>query len=317
MVDKSRLIMGCMGLGGGWSSEPPTKQDIQQAHQLIDAALDSGITVFDHADIYTFGKAEQVFGEVLKQRPELKSSIHIQSKCGIRIAGTPNGGDPGRYDFSYQHITSSVEGILSRLTIEQLPLLLLHRPDPLADMQEVAKAFQDLKRDGKVAAFGVSNFSAAQMEFLTASTGEKLVANQLEMSLLKHGFVEQGICVNQESEFYPQGMNGVIEYCQLNDIELQSWGALAQGVLSGKSLDSQPLTVVATAELVSSLAAEYQVSKEAIVLAWLLRHPAKIKPVIGTTNPDRIRACQQGLAIELSREHWYQLYTAARGQGVP
>ena len=158
--NNSPLVFGCMSLGGGWNVNPLSQEDIRQAHQVIDAALEAGITLFDHADIYTHGKAEQAFGEVLKQRPELKQHISLQSKCGIRFAST---NEPQRYDFSRQWITNSVDGILKRLQIEQLDVLLLHRPDPLMQVEEVAETFNQLQQSGKVKHFGVSNMQQHQM----------------------------------------------------------------------------------------------------------------------------------------------------------
>jgi len=310
----SPIVFGCMGLGGDWDQSPITKNNIQDAHTAIDAALEFGINLFDHADIYTFGKAELVFGEVLKQRPELAQHIYIQSKCGIRFADE---NAPKRYDFSESWIKESTNNILKRLGVEQLDTLLLHRPDPLMNVEEVAYAFESLMAQGKVKHFGVSNMPAPQMAWLQSVLDQPLVCNQLEISLSKLDWLDQNVVANSfeapASNFVP----GTIEYCQQNKVQLQAWGCLSQGLFTGNSLESAPEHVKNTAKLVKQLAVDYQVPPEAIVLAFIMRHPAKIQPVIGTTNPQRIKACAMASDIELSREHWYQLYVSARGQELP
>lgn len=315
IIEKSsRIVFGCMGLGGSWDDDNYDKSHIKQAHHVIDAALENGITLFDHADIYTSGKAERVFGEVLQQRPELRSQIALQSKCGIRFADQDT---PGRYDYSMNYITESVNGILSRLGVEQIELLILHRPDPLMEAEEVALAFELLKKQGKVSHFGVSNMQLHQMDYINSCLSEPLVTNQLELSLSQLAWLEEGVtsvCSGFESANF---VSGTLEYCRKNNVQLQSWGSLSQGLFSGKDITNQPAHIQSTAVLVSKLANEYQVSKEAIVLAWLMRHPAKIQPVIGTTNSTRITACCQAQSIELSREHWYSLYVSARGAALP
>lgn len=310
----SRLVLGCMGLGGSWDREPYTAEHVKQAHEAVEAALSAGINMFDHANIYTKGKAEQVFGQVLKERPDLRERIIIQSKCGIRFE---EAGVPGRYDFSKEHIEASVDGILSRLGIETLDILLLHRPDPLMEPEEVAEAFQRLHEAGKVRAFGVSNMSAAQIRFLQSAIRQPLIANQLEMSLLKLDWLDAGVHLNQ-----PQGTGvsfpeGTMEYCRMERIQIQAWSPLARGLFTGGDLSGQPESVRAAAGLVSRMAEQKDVSPEAIVLAFLLRHPAGIQPVIGTVRPERIRACGEAERVTLTREEWYSLYVASRGRTMP
>jgi predicted oxidoreductase len=310
----SPIVFGCMGLGGRWDSNQISAEDIQHAHQAVDAALDAGITLFDHADIYSRGKAEKVFGEVLKQRPELREKISIQSKCGIRF---PDEHYPQQYDFSPEWILQSVDNSLKQLNTEQLEILLLHRPDPLMEPELVAEVFDKLQGSGKVKHFGVSNMQHHQMAFLQASLSEPLVVNQVELSLSHLAFIEEGVTTGNSGETLANYGAGTLEYCQLNNIQLQSWGSLSQGLFSGADVSNQPQHVQQTAKLVAKLAAEYQVSKEAIVLAWLMRHPAKIQPVIGTTNPTRIKNCAQAANIQLTRSHWYELWLAARGKQLP
>ncbi|RKP53929.1 aldo/keto reductase [Cohnella endophytica] len=311
----SQLVLGCMGLGGGWNSNPLTKEDIKQAHDAIDAAMSIGINMFDHANIYGFGKSEKVFGEVLKERPELRDKILIQSKCGIRL-GTEDY-PRTRFDFSKEHIVSSVDGILSRLGVEKIEVLLLHRPDPLAEPEEVAEAFGLLKSSGKVGSLGVSNMSAAQMNLLQASLDEPLVANQLEMSLLKLDWLDSVVHVNQEAGKLSSFPEGTIEYCRLNNVQLQSWAPLAKGLYSGKDISNESQAVQETAAMVAKLAEEKEATKEAIVLAFLMRHPARIQPVIGTANPQRIVACGDAAKVVLTREEWYHLYITSRGRMMP
>lgn len=313
-IPASQLVFGCMRLGGSWDQSPLTAVHYKEGHEAIDAALETGITMFDHADIYTYGKAERVFGKVLQERPSLREQILIQSKCGIRLTDERS---PQRYDFSKSHLLSSVDGILERLGVEYIDILLLHRPDPLVDPEEVAGAIHELKASGKVRWFGVSNMSAGQIKLLQAYSDEPFIVNQLEMSLLKTGFVDTGISVNQEiarSNVFPEG---TIEHCRLENIQLQSWSPLAQGLFSGKSLEGQSEAVIGTAALVRQLAEEKGTTPEAIVLSWLMRHPAGIQPVIGTINPGRIRACKDAATMRLTREEWYTLYTSSRGARMP
>lgn len=310
----SRIGLGCMGFGGDWDDNPFDDHHVRQMHAAVDAALEAGINFFDHADIYTMGKAEQVFGEVLKSRPELRQDMIIQSKCGIRFDDEMG---PGRYDFSEGWIRSSVENILTRLNIDYLDTLLLHRPDPLMHVEEVAEVFAELKDAGKVKHFGVSNMHRHQIEYLQSALPDALVANQLEMSLLNQDWLNESVTAGMTSGKHVHFSPGIIEYCQMNKVQLQAWGCLAQGLFTGKSLDGQPEYIIATTKLVGQLAAEYQTSREAIVLGWLMRHPAHIQPIIGTTNPERIKACGQAKNVLLNREHWYALYVAARGDRLP
>lgn len=310
----SALGLGCMGFGGDWSTEPYKQEHVAEMHTALDAALESGINFIDHADIYTMGKAESVFGEVLKQRPELRENLVIQSKCGIKFDDDLA---PGRYDFSKGWITQSVEGILSRLNIEQLDILLLHRPDPLMELDEVAEVFSQLQEQGKVKQFGVSNMHAHQMAYLQSGLQQPLVANQMEMSLRNLDWLNESVTAGMSSGNQSHFSPGVLEYCRSNNVQMQAWGCLAQGMYSGRNLDGQPEHVIATANLVAILAEEFNVPREAIVLGWLMRHPANIQPIIGTTNSNRIRACAKATEVRLSREQWYQLYVTSRGERLP
>lgn len=308
--DVGPLVYGCMALGGDWGGSPVTEADIAHAHEAVEAALAIGIKLFDHADIYRRGKAEAVFGELLKRDASLRAKVRLQSKCGIRFADDAN---VGRYDLSADHIEASVDGILQRLGVEHIDILLLHRPDPLMQPAEVARAFGRLKAAGKVAHLGVSNMHAGQMRWLQSALAEPLVANQLELSLAKLDAIDAGTTFNDpQAATRPGGVAwaGTLEYAQQHGVQLQAWGSLAQGRFNDPSAS-------AAAKVVHEVAETHRTTANAVLLAWLLRHPAGIQPVIGSGNAERIRACGDATRIQLSREEWYRLYVAARGQALP
>jgi predicted oxidoreductase len=315
-ISNSRVVFGCMGIGGDWNQEPLTKNDYITAEAAVEAALSIGITMFDHADIYKMGKSESVFGQILKNRPDLRDQIVLQSKCGIRMA---DGVFPARYDFSKNHIVTAVDGILARLGVEHIDVLLLHRPDPLMEPDEVAEAFNVLRSSGKVRHLGVSNMTAAQIRFLQRSIPEPLVVNQLEMSLARTDWLDQGILVNQKEGAKVNFADGLMEHCQMENLQIQAWGPLAQGVYSGRSLDGATDAVKQTAALVQQMANDKETTPEAIVLGWLMKHPAYIQPVIGTSSAERVLACKDAVRQSqlMSREEWYGLYESSRGHRVP
>ena len=310
----SRLVFGCMGLGGSWDAQPVTEANIAHAHAAVEAALEIGITLFDHADIYTLGKAESVFGTLLKRQPALRDRILLQSKCGIRF-GDELG--PKRYDLSYDYLLASVDGILARLGVDYLDTLLLHRPDALMDPAEVAEAWLRLKLSGKVRHLGVSNMHSGQMALLQRELADPILINQLEMSLLKHDWIDDGTCFNDDQGKGTRQWGETLEYCRLYNVQLQAWGSLGKGWFSGAAPQEAPASVHATASLVKQLAHQYDVPTESLVLAWLLMHPARIQPVIGTSHPERIRACKEAQSVPLSRGDWYQLYVTMRGRELP
>lgn len=314
-LEVSRLAYGCMQLGGSWDSAPLTAAERTRAARLVATARDHGITLFDHADIYTRGKSEAVFGEVLQQVSGLRDSIVLQSKCGIYFEGDPHPGDPARYDFSYAHIVASVEGSLRRLQTDRLDILLLHRPDPLVEPDEVARAFDELHRAGKVRYFGVSNHTAGQMALLQQSIRQPLIANQVEVNLLHAGLIETGILANQPNGAYTAAA-GTLDYCRQHGILIQAWAPVAGGKLIDPARGADKRTRAAAGR-VAQLAQARGTTREAVTLAWLLRHPAPIQPIIGTTNVERLRASCQADDVALSREEWYSLLAAARGASVP
>lgn len=310
----SRIGYGCMQLSRAWDSSPLTAEERRNAQALVETALAHGITLFDHADIYARGKSEQVFGDLLRAAPALREHMVLQSKCGIRFADDPPG-TPQRYDFSHAHIVASVDGILSRLGVDHIDVLLLHRPDPLGEPEEVARAFDALHAAGKVLHFGVSNHTAGQMDLLRRHVRQPLVANQLEVSLLHHHLIDEGIIANQTGHAYAAAA-GTLDHCRLHGIRVQAWSPLAGGTFATTSEFAAP-TVRETARLLREIAEAKGVTPEAIQLAWLLRHPAGIQPIVGTTDPARLAACCAADGVELNREEWYALLAAARGARVP
>jgi predicted oxidoreductase len=309
-LNVSRIGYGAMSIGGAWDDTPLTDSVRKAALQVLHTALDTGINFFDHADIYCNGKSEEAFAELWKESPHLRREIYLQTKCGIRF------GPPHRFDFSYEHIIASVEGSLKRLRTDYIDVLLLHRPDPLVEPEEVARAFDELKSAGKVRWFGVSNHTAAQMELLKGFLNQPLIANQVEFNPIHTHMLDQGILFNQYNARLTRN-EGTIEYCRLHNITLQAWAPLASGKLTGKPRPNGGAHIQKTTDLVLQMAAEKGVHPEAILLAWILRHPARIQPLPGTTNPERLLAAVEADHISLTREEWYGLFLAGRGEALP
>lgn len=311
---RGRLIYGCMGLGGSWDDTSYGAADIDQAAAVIESARGIGIGLFDHADIYRSGKSEAVFGEVLVRSPGLREKIQLQTKCGIRLGER---GLQTHYDLSREAILERVNESLKRLQTEYVDVLLLHRPDPLMDAREVADAVGQLMAEGKVRQLGVSNMSGAQIAYLQDRLETPVVANQLEMSLLKRDWLESTVLVNHPESAGSGFPHGTLEYCMDKGIELQAYGSLAQGRYTGAGAQSDAET--ATAAMLQRLAAEKHTTVEAVLLGWLMKHPARISPVVGTTNLSRIGACADAadVAAQMSRAEWYGLWMAARGSNIP
>ena len=311
-----RLLYGCMGLGGDWTTQPHEIADVEAAAAAVEAALDIGVTLFDHADIYRHGKAEAVFGEVLAGTSGLRERIQLQTKCGIRLNER---GLETHYDLSADAIIERVNGSLERLRTDYVDILLLHRPDPLMEPAEVAAAVGKLMAEGKVRALGVSNMSAAQIEFLQDSLETPVVANQLELSLLKRDWLESTVLVNHPDAHSYSFPHGTLEYCARQGITLQAYGALARGHYTGNPPERPTPAESATAALLAEMAREKDTTVEAVLLGWLMKHPAGIAPVIGSANPDRIRACAGAarVAQTMTRPAWYRLWVTARGSNIP
>lgn len=270
----------------------------------VDAALENGINFFDHADIYGKGRCEELFGKVLT--PSLREKIILQSKCSIR---------PGiAFDFSKEHILKSVDGILKRLNTEYLDILLLHRPDALMEPEEVADAFRILKENGKVRHFGVSNQTPMQMELLSKYCDEPLLINQLQLSIAHCPMINSGINANMYNDSGINRDGGVLEYCRLKDITIQAWSPFQYGMFEGVFLGNEKFAELN--KVIDNLAEKYNVTNSAIAVAWILRHPAGIQTIVGTTNKDRIAQISKASEIRLTREEWYALYMAA-GNKLP
>jgi predicted oxidoreductase len=275
------------------------------ARKAIVAAYETGFTLFDHADVYADGVAEKVFGDVLKQINGMRERVIIASKCGIRRKGTPHPDSPYRYDFSADHIIKSCEQSLKRLGVEVIDVYQLHRPDYLMDPTEVADAFARLKQQGKVREFGVSNFKPHQVTVLQRACSFRLIVHQVEISLARLDCFE----------------DGTLEQCLAEKMAPMAWSPLAGGRLS----DTLPIDInspeharrIGLRETLDDIARDYGVSRTIISLAWLLKHPARIIPIIGSAKPERIREAAQAEKVHLSRDEWYRLMEAARGERLP
>lgn len=265
---------------------------------FLDTAIDAGANFFDHADIYGGGASEEVFAKALKKHR--RDDVIIQTKCGIR---------PGFFDFSYEHIVSSVEGSLRRLGTDRIDVLLLHRPDTLMEPEEVARAFDHLKSSGKVLHFGVSNQNPYQMELLSKYLSVPIVANQLQFGIMHSSMIQSGFNVNMYNDSAKVRDGGVLDYCRLNDITIQPWSPLQYGFFEGCFIDCDKFPELNG--VMDSLCEKYGCTKTALAFAWILRHPAKMQPVTGTTKTDRLTECIKGADISLSREDWYAIYRAA------
>ncbi len=311
----SRIAYGCMPLGGGWGSEVPGAAERTRAVAALRAAIDAGVDFFDHADIYCRGKSESVFAAAIAEIGAKREALIIQSKCGIRFAGDPNAEATARYDFSHGHIVASCEGTLRRLGTSYLDVYLLHRPDALVEPEEVARAFDDLTKSGKVRQFGVSNHSPLQIELLRRHLRQPLVVNQLELSLVHAHLIDAGVVANQSAHSF--GADGTLDYCRLHGIAIQAWSPLGRGRALGATGAGASARDLELARVVGAIAARKGVPAEAIVIAWLLRHPARIQPIVGSTDPARITAACAGDGVELSREEWYALHVAGRGKSMP
>ncbi|HHW4959571.1 TPA: aldo/keto reductase [Streptococcus suis] len=287
----SRLALGCMRMAALEQAE---------ANQVLAKALDLGINFFDHADIYGGGQSEERFAGAMAELGLKRDELILQSKCGIQR---------GYFDFSKEHIINSVDGILSRLQTDYLDVLALHRPDALMVPEEVAEAFAQLKKDGKVRHFGVSNQNRYQMELLQAYLGEPLAVNQLQLSPAHTPMIDAGLNVNMWGDAGANRDGGILEYCQLNKVTVQAWSPfqidLAQGIFANHP------DYVQLNETIAKYADQYGVSSEAITIAWINRHPAKIQTIIGSMNPERLEKIAQAETIELTRPEWYDIYTSA------
>ncbi len=295
-VEGSEIALGCMRMGALGARE---------AAAVVRTALEEGVTFFDHADVYAEGKSEEVFAEAVGMSPAVRDRIVLQSKCGIRT---------GQYDFSKEHILEAVRGSLKRLRTGYLDVLLLHRPDTLMEPEEVADAFETLHREGAVRHFGVSNFNPLQIELLARAVPFRLIVDQLQLSLTETGMIDSGINVNTRFEGSVDRDGSVLEYCRLNAITIQAWSPLQHGWFEGPLVGSGKHPELNRA--IDTVARAHGVPPMAIAIAWILRHPARIQPIVGTMNPPRLRDICRASGTELTRAQWYELYLAG-GKRLP
>ena len=283
------VAVGCMRI---------SNMNEKEVSAFIDTALENGANFFDHADIYGGGKSEEVFGKAVS--PSMRDNIIIQTKCGIR---------QGMFDFSYEHIVNSVEGSLKRLGTDYIDVLLLHRPDALMEPEEVAKAFSHLKESGKVRNFGVSNQNPYQMQLLQSCMDMPLCANQLQFSIMHAPMIQSGINVNMYNESAVNRDGGVLDFCRLNKITIQPWSPMQFGFFKGCFVDNEQFPELNG--VLEKIGEKYGVSKTSVAIAWILRHPAKMQPVTGTTNLQRLKDSLCATDYTLTREEWYEIYRAA------
>jgi predicted oxidoreductase len=301
----SRLAYGCMRVSGTMERSRFTPELEAIGRSAILAAYEAGYTLFDHADIYGNGISEEIFGRVLNEVSGMRERVLIGTKCGIRWAGEPDPRSPHRWDFSREHILRSCEGSLRRLGVDRVDLFMLHRPDYLADPGEIAGAFDTLLAQGKVRAFGVSNFRPSLVSVLRLACPMPLIVNQVEISLARLDGLE----------------DGTLDQCMAERITPVSWSPLGGGLLGdGGRPDPQDPRAEGLRGLLATLddiAGGHGVRRAIVSLAWLLKHPSRIVPIVGSTRPDRIRDAVLADSLDLSREEWYRLLVAARMQRLP
>lgn len=297
-LQASVLGYGCWRIAGDGPSAQVNSQIYEKARSAIITAYEAGYSLFDLADIYGGGVAEEIFGRVLKEVSGMRDRIVIVTKAGICMAGVPNPKAPYRYDFSRDHLIEACEGSLKRMGIETIDIFLLHRPDFLCDPEEVASAFSTLHEQGKVKEFGVSNFRPSQVEMLQKYCSFPLRINQIECSVL------------HLDPFF----DGSLDQCISLNITPQAWSPLGGGELFSPKANQH---IQHLRSVLERIGAEHGVSAGVIALAWLLRHPAKIQPIVGSTNPDRIKEYAKAAGIMLSREEWYMIMEAAYGKRLP
>ena len=295
----SEIVLGMMRI---------KDKSVKEVEELVETALSVGINAFDLADIYGRGRCEELLGLVLKNRPDLREKMWIQSKCGIRIE------EFTYFDFSKEYILQSVDGILERLQVDYLDSLLLHRPDALMESDQVAEAFDLLYKQGKVRDFGVSNQNPMMMEFLKKDVKQPLAVNQLQLSAAFTPGFESGFHVNMEDSQAAMRDGSIFEYCKLHDVVIQTWSVLQFGYFKGNFVGNEKFQ--ALNQVLDRLAFKYGVTSSTIAISWILRYPAKMQAVVGTTNPKHLREVSQAVNFSLTRKEWYEIYLAA-GNNLP
>ena len=295
----SAIIQGCMRM---------PSLSAEEAAEVIRTAYECGINFFFFSTCYGMGEAEERFAQAFPLTGIKREKIFLQSKCGI----CP---ERSEFDWTKENIIASVDGILERLKCEYLDTLLLHRPDLLFDPEEVAEAFDELEEAGKVCRFGVSNLMPMQIELLKKYVKQPLVINQVQLSLEQSQLIDQSLYMNNKSTDMSLNRDGsALDYCRLNDITIQAWSPLQVGMFGGTFIDNPDYPELNKA--LAELADRDGVSKTAIAIAWILRHPAKMQAIIGTMNPEHIRDICDATNVELSHHDWYALYLAS-GKFLP
>lgn len=289
-MDVPSVILGCMRIN---NAENPVK--------VIETAIENGITFFDHADIYGKGTCESIFADALAKTDAKREDLFIQSKCGI-VPGV-------MFDFSKEHIIASVEGSLKRLNTDYLDALLLHRPDTLMEPEEVAEAFEQLEKEGKVKYFGVSNQKPGQIELLKKYVKQPLVANQLQFGIKHTEMIDQGIHVNMSDAGSIDHDGEILEYSRLNDMTIQAWSPYQYGFFEGVFINNEKFPELNA--VLSELAEKYNTTPTGIASAWILRHPANMQVIAGTMNLQRIEEIAKASEVKMTREDWYRVYMAA------
>ncbi|HFP2928604.1 TPA: aldo/keto reductase family oxidoreductase [Streptococcus pneumoniae] len=295
----SEIVLGMMRI---------KDKSVKEVEELVETALSVGINAFDLADIYGRGRCEELLGLVLKNRPDLREKMWIQSKCGIRIE------EFTYFDFSKDYIIKSVDGILQRLKIDHLDSLLLHRPDALMESDQVAEAFNLFYKQGKVRDFGVSNQNPMMMELLKKDVKQPLAVNQLQLSAAFTPGFESAFHVNMEDSQAAMRDGSIFEYCQLHDVVIQAWSVLQFGYFKGNFVGNEKFQ--ALNQVLDRLAIKYGVTSSTIAISWILRYPAKMQAVVGTTNPKHLREVSRAANFSLTRKEWYEIYLAA-GNNLP
>lgn len=295
----SEIVLGMMRI---------KDKSVKEVEEFVETALSVGINAFDLADIYGRGRCEELLGLVLKNRPDLREKMWIQSKCGIRIE------EFTYFDFSKDYIIKSVDGILQRLKIDHLDSLLLHRLDALMESDQVAEAFDLLYKQGKVRDFGVSNQNPMMMELLKKDVKQPLAVNQLQLSVAFTPGFESAFHVNMEDSQAAMRDGSIFEYCKLHDVVIQAWSVLQFGYFKGNFVGNEKFQ--ALNQVLDRLAIKYGVTSSTIAISWILRYPAKMQAVVGTTNPKHLREVSQAANFSLTRKEWYEIYLAA-GNNLP
>ena len=290
------IAVGCMRINS---------LDSKKAEAFVQKSLELGANFFDHADIYGGGECEQIFADAIHMSPSVRENIILQSKCGIRR---------GMFDFSKEHLLSSVDGILKRLNTDYLDVLLLHRPDALVEPEEVAAAFDELESSGKVRNFGVSNQKPMQIKLLQKFVKQPLIVNQLQLSITNATMIGNGLEVNMLTENAVDRDGSILDFCRLHDITIQPWSPFQYGYFEGVFLDNDKFPELN--KTVNQIAEKYGVTNSTIAVAWILRHPAHMQPIAGTMNQARLEEICQASDICLTREEWYQIYLSA-GNKLP